>query len=161
MRGSHHLKSWSATQKAITLSSAEAELAACVKMSVEVIGLLQLAESFGRQVGGEVYVDSSAALGVVSRKGNGKLRHIRVGQLWIQQAAEDEVLAYRKISGDRNPVDACTKHVNARILDMAIESAGLEIRGGRAEEGLEVRQLSTQWEHHPGARWADLNETED
>ena len=80
LRGGHHLKSWSATQKKVTLSSAEAELAACIKTSSEVIGILQMAAGLGRTVAGEVYVDSSAALAVVGRKGNGKLRHIRVGQ---------------------------------------------------------------------------------
>ena len=120
MRGSHHLKSWSSTQKAITLSSAEAELAACIKMSVEVIGILQMAEAFGRSVRGEVFVDSSAALGIVQRKGNGKLRHIRVGQLWVQQAAEEETLAYSKIAGAQNPADVCTKHVNIRKKSLEI-----------------------------------------
>ena len=46
----------------------------------------------------EVYVGSFAALGVVNRKGNGKLRHVRVGQLWIQQTAEEEVLGFKKIN---------------------------------------------------------------
>ena len=142
MRGQHHLKSWSSTQKAITLSSAEAELAACIKMSVELIGILQMAEGLGRQVQGEVFVDSSAALGIVHRKGNGKLRHIRVGQLWVQQAAEEEVLAYSKIRGDLNPADVCTKHVNLRIIDGALENANLQVREGRAEESLVVNHLS-------------------
>ena len=99
MRGNHHLKSWSTTQKKITLSSAEAELAACVKTSSEAIGMVQLAAGLGCSLDAEIYVDSSAALAVVSRKGNGKLRHVRVGQLWIQQTAEDEVLQYKKIFG--------------------------------------------------------------
>ena len=79
MRGSHHLKSWSVTQKSVTLSSAEAELAACIKASVETIGMLQLVQSYGVKVQGEIFVDSSASLAVVGRKGNGRLRHIRAG----------------------------------------------------------------------------------
>ena len=63
LRGGHHLKSWACTQKKITLSSAEAELAACIKTSCEVIGMMQMTEGMGRKVEGEVYVDSSAALG--------------------------------------------------------------------------------------------------
>merc|ERR1712051_1119155 len=78
MRGGHHIKSWASTQKMVTLSSAEAELAACIKASSETIGILQLVESLGRRIEGEVFVGSAAALGVVDRKGNGKLRHIRV-----------------------------------------------------------------------------------
>ena len=73
LRGGHHLKSWSTTQKAITLSSAEAELSACVKASSEAIGTAQMVKSLGTDLEARVYVDSSAALSVVNRKGNGRL----------------------------------------------------------------------------------------
>ena len=43
IKGTHLLKSWSSTQKNITLSSAEAELVAAVKMCTEIIGIVQLA----------------------------------------------------------------------------------------------------------------------
>ena len=141
MRGGHHLKSWSCTQKKVCLSSAEAELAACIKASAETIGILQMAEGLGRNVGGEVYVDSSAVLAVVGRKGNGEVRHIRIGQLWAQQVAEDEVLAYRRIQGKTNPADCCTKNVNQAILDGAVEKLDMQIREGRAQEGLEANRV--------------------
>ena len=134
MRGGHHIKSWSSTQKKVTLSSAEAELAACIKASAETIGVAQMAGGLGRQVEGEVYVDSSAALGVVNRKGNGELRHIRVGHLWIQQTAEDEILAYRKVHGKNNPADVCTKYVTQKVMDDALIKVEMEIREGRAQE---------------------------
>ena len=70
------------------MSSGEAELTAVVKCSCETIGILQLAADWFMELEGEVLVDSSAALGVVSRKGAGKLRHVRVGQLWVQEKAE-------------------------------------------------------------------------
>ena len=141
MRGGHHLKSWSVTQKSVTLSSAEAELTACIKASVETIGMLQLILSFGVKLQGEVYGDSSAALAVVGRKGIGKLRHIRVGHLWVQQVAEDEVLAYRKIQGTDNPADVNTKNVNQKAIDKALTQVEMKIMGGRAEAGLTVSWL--------------------
>ena len=85
MLGGHCLKSWSSTQKSITLSSGEAELVAAVKMCTEVIGITQLARDWGVELEGRIYVDSSAAIGVAKRRGNGKLRHVRVGLLWIQE----------------------------------------------------------------------------
>ena len=72
MRGGHHLKSWSVTQKRVTLSSAEAELGALVKASAETLGVIQMAQGLGDEVGAEVFVDSSAALSVTQRKGNDK-----------------------------------------------------------------------------------------
>ena len=138
MRGGHHIKSWSTTQKKITLSSGEAELAACVKTSCECIGILQMAADWGRTVEGKVMVDSSAALGVVSRKGNGRLRHVRVGQLWIQQMAEDEEVIYRKILGDDNPADLFTKHLTRIRLDHLLDLISIRDEIGRAKESLEV-----------------------
>ena len=79
------INSWSSTQTSITLSSGEAELVAAVKTCTELIGITQLSKDWGKEVEGEVYVDSSAAIGVAHRKGNGKLRHVRVGLLWIQE----------------------------------------------------------------------------
>ena len=75
MRGSHHIKSWSVTQKRVTLSSAEAELAALVKASAETIGILQMAQGLGDETIGEVFVDSSVALSVIQHKGNGHEAH--------------------------------------------------------------------------------------
>ena len=109
-----------------------------------------MATGLGRKVTGEVFVDSSAALAVVGRKGNGKLRHIRVGHLWIQQVAEDEVLAYRKVHGKSNPADACTKNVQQGILDSATERAGMRHREGRAAESLEVSRVEQMVPDQPG-----------
>ena len=89
MRGTHYLKSWSSTQKNVTLSSAVAELLAAVKASGEALGMLQLMSSVGVPMTASIMVDSSAALAVVAWKGNGKLRHVRVGHLWEQQVAAD------------------------------------------------------------------------
>ena len=141
MRGGHHIKSWSVTQKSVTLSSAEAELAACIKASTETIGILQMVETFGTKLAGEIFVDSSAALAVVGRKGNGRMRHIRVGHLWIQQVAEEETLNYRKVIGVDNPADINTKHVSQRQIDRALGKVEMRLVGGRAESELTVSSV--------------------
>ena len=93
----HYIKSWSSTQKSITLSSGEAELVAAVKMCTEILGVVQLLADWGNEVDGEVWVDSSAAIGTMTRRGNGKLRHVRVGTLWIQERIEDGDLVVKKV----------------------------------------------------------------
>ena len=93
---------------------------------------------WGLELEGEVYVDSSAALGVVARRGAGKLRHVRVGQLWIQEKAEEGELAYRKIKGTSNPADALTKSLNGLEIARYITMMGLTSSTGRAEKGLEI-----------------------
>ena len=101
MRGNHIITSWSATQKTVALSSGEAELTAAVKASCELICCLQLAKDWNLIHSGEVWNASSAAFGVVARKGAGRLRHVRVGQLWIQQKAEEGELLYKKVKKGR------------------------------------------------------------
>ena len=101
------MKSWSTTQKSITLSSAEVELVAAVKMSSELIGISQMALDWGIEVKGTVHVDSSAAIGVAQRRGCGKLRHLRVGSLWTQAKIEDGELNMEKVSGAVNVDGSC------------------------------------------------------
>ena len=98
----------------ITLSSAEAELVAAVKMSTELIGITQLAADWGHETRGTVHVDSSAAIGVVSRKGCGKLRHVRVGDPWIQEKVAEGDLNLVKVDGEWNPAGLLTKRVGRK-----------------------------------------------
>ena len=87
MIGEHFIKGYSRTQKAITLSSAEAELVAMVKMSSEVLGVLGMMKDWNIAGKGTIWADSSAALAIRKRRGAGKMRHINVGMLWIQEKA--------------------------------------------------------------------------
>lgn len=82
MIATHAIKTWSSTQQVIALSSAEAELYALIKCACQCIGLISLANDFGISLGAQVMTDASAALGIVQRRGLGKLRHIDVQWLW-------------------------------------------------------------------------------
>ena len=138
LRGNHTLKTWSATQKNITLSSGEAELVAMVKMSTETIGLLQLAGEWGMNLRGNIYADSSAALGVVKRRGCGKLRHVKVGMLWVQEKQETGELQYTKVKGTNNPADLMTTNVNTQTMDKIAAILGQRFQKGRAEHSLQL-----------------------
>ena len=100
-----------------------------------------MAESLGRKIAGEIFVDSSAALAVVARKGCGKLRHVRVGQLWVQEIAEAEELRFRKVLGEENPADLNTKYLTRQRMDKLLDLTGLRDREGRADTGLEVNYI--------------------
>ena len=134
----HWIKSWSSTQKTIALSSGEAELTALVKCSCELIGILQLAADWDDEMEGDIFVDSTAAPGVVHRKGAGKLRHVRVGQLWVQEKQEQGELRYRKIKGTENPADALTKAMTRGEMEKYLSMLEIETRMGRADKGLQI-----------------------
>ena len=136
MRGGHYIKSWSATQKTIALSSGEAELTALVKCSCESIGMTQLAYDWGLEFEVSVMVDSSAAIGVVNRRGAGKLRHVRVGQLWVQEKAMSGEIRYKKVKGTMNPADILTKALPSTTLNMYLDMLCVVARSGRADKSL-------------------------
>ena len=130
MLGGHCIRTWSSTQKFVTLSSAEAELMAAVRASTEAVGIVQLASDWGMQATASICVDSSAALAVVSRKGNGRLRHVRVGHLWLQEKANSGELVYRKVRGELNPADLMTKSLPAhRVVSLSEELAQFSVSG--------------------------------
>ena len=109
--GSHVIKSYSRQQKVIALSSAEAELYAMVAASAETLAVIAYATDLGMSISGEVYADSSAALGITQRIGIGKVRHLRTQGLWAQETRISGRLAYHKVLGTKNPADVLTKHV--------------------------------------------------
>ena len=138
MVGRHVVKTWSSTQKSITLSSAEAELVAAVKMSTELIGMVQLAKDWGMSRSGEVLIDSSAAIGMVHRKGCGKMRHVKVGSLWIQQKCDEGELVFNKVLGTSNPADLMTKHLGQQVIDKHMCAVSQDFREGRAASSLKI-----------------------
>ena len=138
MKGGHYIKSWSSTQKNVTLSSGEAELVAAVKMSAELIGIVQMASDWGEQLQGHVHVDSSAAIGIIGRKGCGKMRHVKVGMLWIQEKEEDGEIKYHKILGTENPGDLMTKYLGQKVIDKLMPELSQVFTEGRASSGLKI-----------------------
>ena len=158
--GSHVIKSYSRQQKTVALSSAEAELHAMVAASAESLGIVSLLADMGVDAIGEVYADSSAALGIAQRQGIGKVRHIRTQALWIQEVRITGRLAYKKVLGSRNPADILTKHVPSTLLDQHLGTVGVEVRGGRADSapGLDEIQMYSDSVASNGVRFSPVVE---
>ena len=55
--------------------------------------------------------DSFAAKGIAERTGLGKLRHVEVNQLWVQEKVKNKVIELTKVKGIDNLADALTKYV--------------------------------------------------
>ena len=142
MLGSHCLRAYSVTQKCVSLSSAEAELVALVKASTEAIGVCHLAETWGLSLHANVLVDSSAALAITQRRGCGKLRHVRIGHLWVQKAQATGEVMYRKALGTSNPADVCTKHLPAPRARPLLDAIGQVAATGEAAQQLQLRRLA-------------------
>ena len=132
LRGTHLLKHWSVTQKVITLSSGEAELAGVVRGASEGCGLQSLAADLGIRLKVSLHAESSAAIGICRRAGIGRVRHMAVSQLWVQERLRAGAFTLHKVAGDSNPADILTKVVARALLDRHLERLAMRRAAGRA-----------------------------
>ena len=137
------LKSWSVTQNVVALSSAEAEHIAFVKCTQECMGIQSMLRDWGQHLTSTLYADSSAALAIAKRKGAGKLRHINVSALWIQDVQDRDGAQYHKILGTENPADLMTKYLARDKIDKCVSNISQEFQEGRANSGLEMQKVGT------------------
>ena len=72
------------------------------------------------------------------RKGNGKLRHVRVGMLWIQEKVEEGALEVRKVLGEDNPADLMTTYLTRKVMDHYMGAINQEEADGRAKLSLKL-----------------------
>ena len=140
--GSHLVKHWSSTQKAITLSSGEAELGGIVKGVTEALGLQSVARDLGIECEIQVYADSTAAIGICKRVGIGKVRHLAVGQLWVQERLKSGDFRLYKVAGADNPADLLTKNVPRDLADHHCRSLAVQRTEGRAESAPGLASLA-------------------
>ena len=126
MHGWHCIKSWSSTQATVALSSGESELYSLTKGASQTLGMMALAADLGIKLNGTMHTDASATLGIVQRQGLGKLRHIGVQYLWLQERVRDGSMSVKKVLGHDNPADLMTKHLAAQDIDRHAESLSLE-----------------------------------
>ena len=134
------MKSWSSTQSSIALSSGEAEFNGVVRGAGVGLGYQSLLRDLGIDIPIRVWTDSSAAVGICSRQGLGKLRHLDTHTLWVQQAVRSKKIDLRKVDGEVNPADLFTKHSLTRERMMSLTRLfDCEFRGGRPESAPQVR----------------------
>ena len=91
------VKAWSKTMGILALSSGESELAADVRAATEGLGSQSILGDFDLCGHVAVKSDASAAIGIVHRLGLGKVRHLAVGDLWIQHHVRSEKI---RVSSD-------------------------------------------------------------
>ena len=132
MRGSHLIKHWSSTQKAVTLSSAEAELCGIVKGTTEALWIQSVGRDLVLSMTLSIHTDSAAAVGICKRAGIGRIRHLAVEQLSVQEGLRRGDFRLFKVQGDANPADALTKHLSREVLDKHFAALSLKRLAGRA-----------------------------
>ena len=125
------LKVWCSTQHHLALSSGEAEYYAAVKGGSEGLYLENLCRDLGLAAHVVLHTDSSACKGICNRDGVGKLRHVELQYMWLQQAVRSGRFTMRKIAGCRNPADLLTKHLAAHDAERKLGLLGMRFESGR------------------------------
>ena len=85
-----------------------------------------------------LWADASAALSIAKRQGAGKMRHINVKTLWLQEKEIQKVLSYSKIKGEDNPADGLTKHVRQELAAKYAKTVNMKLSIDRASTGLQL-----------------------
>ena len=129
--GGHCVKTWSTTQGAVTLSSAEAEFYSMVdgvikgKWMVTIARELGFGEMRSKMVIG---TDSSAAKSFVARRGLGRMRHIEVRDLWLKEEVRKGLVEVEKVKGSENPADLMTKFLCKAEVEERLKGMNVEVR---------------------------------
>jgi hypothetical protein len=95
------------------------------------LGLRSVLGDFGIDVAIKINTDASAAKGMANRKGLGKVRHIAVNQLWIQDRVSRGDLIIAKVNGKENLADILTKHSNSEDIRVHMHCTGQSVEEGR------------------------------
>ena len=133
MIGKHCLRTWSSTQPSVTLSSGETEYDGLVKAAGAGLGHQSLMSDLNVNLPVRAWTDSSAAIGIATRSGLGKIRHLETHTLWLQEKVRVGAISVKKVHGEVNPADIFTKHLPSREkVHQLMALFGCECREGRA-----------------------------
>ena len=140
--GKHLVKSWSTTQTVVALSSGEAEYYGVAKGACEGLGIVGLIEDMsGTRAKIDIATDSSAAKGIATRRGVGKVKHLETRTLWVQDQVERGRLRVRKIDGEHNQADVLTKYLSGGRLSRFLENLPVRVAGGRHELAPQLQEI--------------------
>ena len=107
-------------------------------------------EDLGWCVGLKVWTDSSAAKAVGSRRGLGKLRHIELKYLWVQELVRDGRVRLGKVKGEENVADHLTKGRALWEIRGMLAGVGAFVR---ASEGMRDEEVGGVWGRRVEKTW--------
>ena len=122
MHGSHLIKSCPLTQSGISLSSGEAEYYALVKGASCVLGIQAMMKELRADAQVRIKTDAIAAVGIASRRGLGKVKHIDVTQLWTYDKVAEKKIKLQQVGTKENVADALTKGISHEEMEWHVQN---------------------------------------
>ena len=124
MLGGFLLSAGARTQSVIAQSSCEAEYIAATAATSEA-KYIHCSWPVDNTVNIHVRSDSSGVIGVASRRGLQRLRHLDVRFLWLQAETANKNVRISKVPGPENVADANTKPADKRSLEFCRLNMGV------------------------------------
>ena len=116
MLGKHTLKAYTRKQRIIAKSSAEAELYAAALGASEAKGVQSMMFDLGFEVKPVLAIDAKATEHILHRQGIGKLKHIDVAYLLVQDEIRSQRIQVRRIRSEENYADLGTKPLSRAVI---------------------------------------------
>ena len=129
MFGEHCLEVTTSTQGYVATSSGVAELLSLNKAGASAILVQQILELANIPVQAVAGTDSSAAKGIAHRVGSGRVRHLRIQDLWIQERVRQKEIKVEKLDTATNRADIGTKYLDGNRIETLLKLMGLDTRG--------------------------------
>ena len=120
----------SSTQSVRALSTCESEFYAITNSSAHSFQSQAILKGFGVKVEALVLSDASAGIGIVSRQGCGRLKHLEVMWLWVQEKVLEKALRLKKHPTETNIADLATKHLSRSRMEMLLAAGNLVLVSG-------------------------------
>ena len=95
------------------------------------IGSVSHARDLGLDARGVLHTDSSVATGIASRRVLGKVKHVDVRNLWIQDMVRSGRIGVVDIPGGGNAADVLTKYLGGPAVSRSMRRLGCVVKGGR------------------------------
>ena len=144
MLGPHCIKTWSSTQGAVALSSAEAEFYATIEAVIRPKGVLSVITEVGFLMTAKVHAFTDKQRGktncVAGRFRTDESKPLEIIDLRLQQEVGLGMVLENKVEGTRNPADLMTKYFKRWEIEVRLRLAGIRVdwRSGCQEEDEEM-----------------------
>ena len=136
---------FSRNQKSVALSSGEAEYYAGASAASDSI-LLKEAIQFltGRTCKVNLYLDSSAARGIITRQGVGRVKHLQIRTLFLQELHKQGTLSVHPVGTKENTADIGTKPLSGKRIKLLLHWLGFQDENNEPVGSEELQEHRSQ-----------------
>ena len=123
------LSHWCRTQPIVTQSSCESELLALNTGAVEGKLVISILAEINLHPELVLFSDSASGTAAVERRGLGRMRHINIKELWLQDEIREKRLSIRRVASSVNMADAFTKPLPRPKFQQLLQALGMVMDG--------------------------------